>query len=837
MSRSWSLSIAIAIAAVFLLETTLALSTYGTNDVLTWEQDVAKIESQGPLALYREGVQAFSKTGEPYHVQPFIHPPFMIHVLRFWQLLANTFHLPLGFWMRFTCILANLGSLLVIWRVAKPRPVMFLVVALCPISILVAGFHGNTDQIMIFLVLFSVYAIEVKKLPLVAGALMGLALGVKVVPLIFIPAAVLYLPANRDRIRFVSSLFTTFVVCSLPYILLDPALILRTVFTYGSVHGMWGWSRIALLFESDTQYRWIYELFESYGKTILILSILLVSVCMNLSKVRPQLFAQCGLITALFLFLTPGFGLQYLSWLVPWVVLLTPPAAALYYVAAGVFMSVVYTHWSGGFPWYFANSLEVQDWSGLVVYLGLVCWLVIGFLLLLFIEAWMAPNRMSFRVLQSRNFGNGANLTGERDARISFWLFAAGGLAGVFQLLYPFSAGGPEVEFGDGFEMVAIARNLAAHAAFANPFLVENTGPTAVVPPIYPLLLAALTKLIKQPSLIAMVAMLGAISVNALIASRLPRLSSLFHGDPMPGVFAAVLWLATVRLTPSWDTSYTVAGLIFFCLLSASSFERTKNTSWSGALAGGMAGLLVLLNPSSIMISAPWIVYLLVSRRARWKQAARYCFALVASLLLIVSAWMLRNYHELGAPVLRTNLGMTLYASNNDCAESSLIEDARHGCYQRHHPNTNVSEARLLHSLGEVEYDRRRVADAKNWIAANPHRFRELTLRRFQEFWFPVAGERAYMTYIIWLSTIFSIPGLILMAKRREPVTLFAAAVLLIYPLMYYLVVTDVRYRYPVLWLSLLPAGYFMAAVCRVALRRAGLKEDGEYDSWPELQE
>jgi hypothetical protein len=78
------------------------------------------------------------------------------------------------------------------------------------------------------------------------------------------------------------------------------------------------------------------------------------------------------------------------------------------------------------------------------------------------------------------------------------------------------------------------------------------------------------------------------------------------------------------------------------------------------------------------------------------------------------------------------------------------------------------------------------------------------------------------MTYIIWLATALSIPGLIVMARRREPVILFVAAVLLIYPLAYYFVVTDVRYRYPVLWLSLLPAGY----VAHLTMKRLAVVVD-----------
>jgi hypothetical protein len=65
----------------------------------------------------------------------------------------------------------------------------------------------------------------------------------------------------------------------------------------------------------------------------------------------------------------------------------------------------------------------------------------------------------------------------------------------------------------------------------------------------------------------------------------------------------------------------------------------------------------------------------------------------------------------------------------------------------------------------------------------------------------------------IWILTILSVPGLIGMVRRRVPATLYVLTVLLLYPLMYYVVVSDVRYRYPVLWLSSLPAGYCLQAL------------------------
>ena len=46
--------------------------------------------------------------------------------------------------------------------------------------------------------------------------------------------------------------------------------------------------------------------------------------------------------------------------------------------------------------------------------------------------------------------------TGKRVDDVSFGLFIAAGIIGLIQLHFP-------VEFGAGYEMVAIARNLAAH--------------------------------------------------------------------------------------------------------------------------------------------------------------------------------------------------------------------------------------------------------------------------------------------------------------------------------------------------------------------------------------
>ena len=389
----------------------------------------------------------------------------------------------------------------------------------------------------------------------------------------------------------------------------------------------------------------------------------------------------------------------------------------------------------------------------------------------------------------------------------AFVLFMAALVPGIIQLFHPTGFG-----FGQGFEMPSIARNLAEHGVYGNPFPPVETGPTAVVPPLYPLILAALIRIFREPALIVFAAVFGTILVNALSAAMLPRVSAAALGDDRPGIVAGLLWVGCMRLMPQWDFSCTMAAMLLFCLFTARSLSRDPAIAWGGA-AGILAGLLTLLNPATLIMSVPWTVFLLFSRRIRPARACWYAGALLAGVAVTNGVWVARNYRIWHAPVLRTNFGISVYTSNNPCAQPSLLRHQRAGCDEATNPSGNESEARLMRTLGEVEYDRRRTADAMAWIHANPDRFRQLTRARIFEFWFPVPLEPVYPAYVIWGVTILSIPGLIALAARRNPFAWYISFVWLVYPLMYYIVVSSDRYRYPLLWTSLLAAGYFVARI------------------------
>jgi hypothetical protein len=381
-------------------------------------------------------------------------------------------------------------------------------------------------------------------------------------------------------------------------------------------------------------------------------------------------------------------------------------------------------------------------------------------------------------------------------------LFAAGLTAGVIQTC----TGG--AIFCVGCEMVGIAHSLVTNGVYGNPFVVfHHTGPTAANPPMYPLFLALLLKVFNNWHWVVIAAIASNIAANALTAAWLPRVSLAFYGDLWPGILGAILWLAAAPLDVSWDESFTMAGLLLFCLSTSSRLWR-DSPFLSALLAGGIAGVVFLLNPSSLLVFSPWVVYLIVRRESTLRQGG----ILFATLTLIISVWAGRNYLRLGAFVVRTNLGMTLYASDIDCAEPSLAAEEANGCYNLHHPNRSAREAQLLLTLGEVEYDRRRTADAESWIRTHQSRFWTLAFQRFLQFWLPPLDSQhpPLNTWAIRVATVLSIPGLLVMIYRREPVTWFVLTVLFLYPLLYYAVVSSERYRYPVFWLSLLAAGYFV---------------------------
>lgn len=368
--------LAAAAVLALALKLVLAFAAYGSNDVLYWEADLRKIQTEGGIALYRDGaIPTFA--GKQYRTEPFNQPPFMIYALRAGGALADFTGIPFRAWLRIGSSLADLGSLLTVWGllgIEKRRSLSRLLpVALSPVLILVSGFHGNTDPMMMLFLLLAVYLVE-RNQPEWAGVSMGMAANIKVVPVIFVPVILLSLATMRDRLKFAGISAAVWLAGSMPFLIQDPATVIHSVFSYSSRQGLWGFTGAAeFLFGTDLAPYW------RFAKLATLVLCLAASWAVSRPGLQTSLFYRCGLVGFLLLFTLSGWGIQYLAWIVPWTAALPWKTIRYHYALAGLLAIGTYGFWS---DWHFwiANTVDPPPVPAMQapVLLGFPVWISIG---------------------------------------------------------------------------------------------------------------------------------------------------------------------------------------------------------------------------------------------------------------------------------------------------------------------------------------------------------------------------------------------------------------------------------------------------------------------------
>src|SRR2546425_2634069 len=173
----------VALALVALtLKLAIAYNTIGTNDAVFF-YGFAKVLSDHSLEWTYQ------------HSRYFNHPPLTAYYLRGIYALTEQrwcqdigIHFP--FLLRLPGIIADFLVVLVLLRISKTDvriPIWALALfALSPVSLMVSGFHGNTDPVMVLL-LVSASFMCVKDRPVFCGLFFALSCQVKIIPLLFFP--------------------------------------------------------------------------------------------------------------------------------------------------------------------------------------------------------------------------------------------------------------------------------------------------------------------------------------------------------------------------------------------------------------------------------------------------------------------------------------------------------------------------------------------------------------------------------------------------------------------------------------------------------------------------
>lgn len=381
--RRWLvLGIALLLLA---LKMVVAARTYGTNDIRHWTNFVNGVASRGPVGVY--GI-AFDRSF-------YNHPPLIGYFLQFVD-LGRQHGFSIGFTIRSVASLADVGSALLMYELLRRRRSLSeatwaaALVAVSPVLFIISGFHGNTDPIFVMLALLALYLLADRDKPLAAGVSMGLAIGVKVVPVVVVPV-LLVLALHKGRpilLRFAAGLVLAFGVTWLPALIAHGDVVRSNVLGYaGSGISQWGLIQIGHVFDDPA---WADFLTESGRFPVVLLCALGPAA---LVWRRPAMAAEAlGLSLVSFLFLAPAFGCQYLVWAVAAAYLLNFGWATLYNLFAGVVLFKIYTRWAHGFPWDHANYWGLV---GVELVGALMLWAFLGVLAALGIRRILGGPRVA----------------------------------------------------------------------------------------------------------------------------------------------------------------------------------------------------------------------------------------------------------------------------------------------------------------------------------------------------------------------------------------------------------------------------------------------------------
>lgn len=373
------------------------------------------------------------------------------------------------------------------------------------------------------------------------------------------------------------------------------------------------------------------------------------------------------------------------------------------------------------------------------------------------------------------------------------------------------------------FESGNIAISLARGKGFGSPFLVP-TGPTAWMTPVYPFLLAGI---LRYFGIYTFQSFIAAVGLNILF-STLACVPIFYVGKRIGGeglgLLAASLWAIfpnanLLTFESLWDASADsfLGASILWATLALEAHPRPKMRHWIGyGLLWGIALMTNATFESLLPLLLGWIAYRL------WKKGveswARQASVSAFVIILCCVPWTVRNYRIFHALVpLRSVFGLQTWLGNN--SETTPV------WLGTQHPIFNSKEREKYIEMGEIAYMREKRNLAIDFVLHNPGRVLELSVRRFITVWsggtaYPIRdffnNHDLWFRYVLLFNIVAGIgalAGILLLWRARSEFTFPIAAVILIYPIPYYLTLVEPRYRLPIDPLVMLMLAFTLQAL------------------------
>lgn len=363
--------------------------------------------------------------------------------------------------------------------------------------------------------------------------------------------------------------------------------------------------------------------------------------------------------------------------------------------------------------------------------------------------------------------------------------------------------------FEFGWEAGRVGRSLALGRGFADPFVPSGTGPTAWLPPLYPMIIGAVFRVfgiytrLSGWVLLAINSIFGAATAPAIyeIAHRCFGASERGRKIAMWSAWIWALYPATMQYSVRWIWEMSLTTMLFTWALVVTLRLRgigSADTARSPSLTrlwsafGLLWGMIALSNATPLLmlpVCGLWILAGIADKRRAGAALAGIVFA------ACIAPWAWRNWEVFHMFIpTRGNFGAELYVGNGPQSNGfpwgiTVFSQPDLALYAR------MGEAAFVHERGQL---------ANESIRANPDRFLELSLKRAYFYWVNVPHPAANH----WLlesmrEAVFCVLsatgwlGLLLSLRRRVPgAWLFACAFVLL-PVTYYFVTAGARFRHP----------------------------------------
>jgi 4-amino-4-deoxy-L-arabinose transferase-like glycosyltransferase len=347
-----------------------------------------------------------------------------------------------------------------------------------------------------------------------------------------------------------------------------------------------------------------------------------------------------------------------------------------------------------------------------------------------------------------------------------------------------------DAEHIHAWEQGNVARALVAGHGFGSPFV--STQTSAIMPPVYPLIVAAIFKVLgvhTARSIFAVHAFdcltnaLACIPIFLLARRSFGQCVGLWAGWAWVffpyGIYFAAAW--------AWSTHLLLLSLLWLLCLAQELEVSPRLGLWAGF--GFLAGFAGLTEPS-VLVVIPFLLALAAWRLARERQRW-FMPGLVASLALAatLAPWLIRDTVEFHRFIpMRDSIGLELWMGNNGYSVRWTSDQL--------HPLHDAQELADYNRMGELAYMDWKAGQARAYIAAHRGWYAEMCVRRAIYLWTGYwSFDPAYLKMepadpfnipFATALTLLALVGLSLAWKRQPLEAIRYGGVMFLFPMVYY---------------------------------------------------